>query len=198
MSSERKKGFLKLINDKTIIKNEFLEERDVFRLMNKGKIKQQKHISHIKKSFWNEKEAKRLFQELPFYNTFIKKPSIKQVRNIDLLHDLPFYNELNIAKISEAFKRYVKSCKIEIKDSKDPFVQLETNKSRIEDLLKGLLDEIKSFKYQLMVKVLLSKHKENRDIEFSPVYFNSTITLMHNDYSLAPEKLEISHNMMSN
>ena len=90
MSSERKKGFLKLINDKTIIKNEFLEERDVFRLMNKGKIKQQKHISHIKKSFWNEKEAKRLFQELPFYNTFIKKPSIKQVRNIDLLHDLHF------------------------------------------------------------------------------------------------------------
>ena len=51
MSSERKKGFLKLINDKTIIKNEFLEERDVFRLMNKGKIKQQKHINHIKKSF---------------------------------------------------------------------------------------------------------------------------------------------------
>ena len=105
---------------------------------------------------------------------------------------------MSIAKISEAFKRYVKSCKIEIKDSKDPFVQLETNKSRIEDLLKGLLDEIKSFKYQLIVKVLLSKHKENRDIEFPPVYFNSTITLMHNDYSLAPEKLEISHNMMSN
>ena len=26
-------------------------------------------------SFWDEKEAKRLFQELPFYNVLIKKPN---------------------------------------------------------------------------------------------------------------------------
>ena len=30
-------------------------------------------------SFWNEKEAKGLFQELPFYNTFIEKPYIKRL-----------------------------------------------------------------------------------------------------------------------
>ena len=29
---------------------------------------------HIKMSSWDEKEAKGLFQELPFYNAFIKKP----------------------------------------------------------------------------------------------------------------------------
>ena len=27
--------------------------------------------------FWDEKEAKRLFQELPFYNFLIKKPRVK-------------------------------------------------------------------------------------------------------------------------
>ena len=32
-------------------------------------------------SFWHEKEAKGLFQELPFYNTFIEKPRIKRLKN---------------------------------------------------------------------------------------------------------------------
>ena len=32
---------------------------------------------------------------------------------------------------------------------------------------------MKDFKYQITVKVLLSKYKGNGDKEFSPVYFNS-------------------------
>ena len=39
-------------------------------------------------SFWDEKEAKRLFQKLPFYNVLIETS-----KNIDLLHELPFYDE---------------------------------------------------------------------------------------------------------
>ena len=27
-------------------------------------------------TFWNEKEARKLFQELPFYNVLIEKPKI--------------------------------------------------------------------------------------------------------------------------
>ena len=57
-------------------------------------------------SFWNEKEAKTLFQKPPFYNFLIEKPPI---RSIDLLHKLPFYDELLIVKISQAFKRYARS-----------------------------------------------------------------------------------------
>ena len=60
-------------------------------------------------NFWNEKEAKTLFQKLLFYNFLIEKPRIKHLRNTDLLHDLPFYDELNIKQISEAFKRYARS-----------------------------------------------------------------------------------------
>ena len=41
-------------------------------------------------SFWDEKEANVLFQELPFYNTFIEKSRIKHLKNIDLLLELPF------------------------------------------------------------------------------------------------------------
>ena len=31
-------------------------------------------------SFWDEKEAKGLFQELPFYNVLITKPKIKHLK----------------------------------------------------------------------------------------------------------------------
>ena len=47
-------------------------------------------------SFCSEKQAKRLFQKLLFYNVPIEKPSIKCLKNIDLLHELPFYEELSI------------------------------------------------------------------------------------------------------
>ena len=53
-------------------------------------------MDDIKRNFWYEKEAKALFQKLPFYNTFIKKPRIKHLKNIDLLHELPFYDKLSI------------------------------------------------------------------------------------------------------
>ena len=41
---------------------------------------------------------------------------------------------------------------------------------------------MKGFKYQITVTVLLCKHKENRDIEYAPVYFNSaTKTVINSD-----------------
>ena len=94
-------------------------------------------------SFWDEKEPKGLFQKLLFYNTFIEKPSIKRLENIDLMHELPFYDEFSIEKISKAFKRYAKRKRIEIINPKDPLAQLETSKSSIKDLFKDLLDENK-------------------------------------------------------
>ena len=119
--------------------------------------------------FWNEKEAKNLFQTLPFYNVLIKNLRL----NIELLHELPFYDEFNITEVSKAFKRYARSYKVEILDHKYPLIQLEASKSSIKDLFKGLLNEMKGFKYQITVAVLLSKEKGNGDIGFSSVYFTS-------------------------
>ena len=81
-------------------------------------------------------DAKKLFQVLPFYNTFIERPKIKKLSNIKLLQELPFYDELSIVKNSDAFSGYARSCKIKIVDKKDPLVQLEVSKSSIEDLFK--------------------------------------------------------------
>ena len=49
------------------------------------------------------------FKELPFYNEFIKKPKIKRLKNVDLLAELPFYDQLNIIKTDQAFKGYERS-----------------------------------------------------------------------------------------
>ena len=40
--------------------------------------------------FWNEKEAKNLFQTLLFYNVLTEKPDIKKLSTVELLHELPF------------------------------------------------------------------------------------------------------------
>ena len=87
-------------------------------------------------NFWEEKEAKGLFQELPFYNTFIEKPCTKCLKNTDLLYELPIYDEINIAKTSKAFRGYARSYKIEIIYSKESLLQLEASKSCIKDLFK--------------------------------------------------------------
>ena len=55
-----------------------------------------------------------MFQELPFYDVLVEKPRVKRVKNIALLHELPFYEELNIVKKWEAFKRYARSYKVGI------------------------------------------------------------------------------------
>ena len=49
------------------------------------------------------------------------------------------------------------SYKVEIIERKDPIVQLKARKLSIKDLFNELLDETKSFKYQITVKVLLKK-----------------------------------------
>ena len=124
-----------------------------------------------KNEFWNEKQAKELFQILPFY-VLMEKPKIKHLSNIELLHELPFYDALSVVEISKAFKRYARSYKVKIIDSKDPLVQLETSKSRVEDLFKDLLNKMRGFKYQITVTFLLSRHKINGDIKYLSQFCN--------------------------
>ena len=101
---------------------------------------------------------------------------------------------MSITEVSKAFKRYARSYKIEIVDHKDPLVQLEASKSSIKDLFKDLLSEMKGFKYQITVAVLLSNEKGNEDIEYSSVYFNSiTKTVINSEFSLDKSFQDILH-----
>ena len=87
------------------------------------------------------------FKELPFYSKYIKKTKIKRLKNIDLLSELSFYEELNVIKTNHAFRGYAMSCKVKlVEKKKDPIKQLEASKSSIKDLFNNLLNETKGFK----------------------------------------------------
>ena len=58
------------------------------------------------------------FKELPFHYKYIEKPKNKRLKNIDLLSELPFYEELNVAKANHAFKGYALSYKVKIMEKK--------------------------------------------------------------------------------
>ena len=115
------------------------------------------------------------FKELPFYNKYIEKPIIKCLKNLDLLSELPFYEELNVIKTDHALKMYSMPYKVELVVKKDPLIQLEASKSSIKDLFNDLLDEKKGFKYQITPKKCKPK-----EIEFTTVYFNSSRKIVTN------------------
>ena len=97
------------------------------------------------------------FKELLFYNVSVDKPIIKRLKNVDLLAELPFYDQLNKIRTEHAFSGYAMSYKFKIVDKKDVIVQLEASKSSIKDLFNDLLNETRGFRYQITVKVLLKK-----------------------------------------
>ena len=82
------------------------------------------------------------------------------LKSIDLLSELPFYEGLNVIKTDNARKGYAMSNKVELVEKKDPLIQLEASKASIKNLFKDLLGEIKGFKHQVTVKSLLRKDKK--------------------------------------
>ena len=91
-----------------------------------------------------------------------KKTKVKRLKNIDRLAELPFYEQLSIAKTDQAFRGYAMTYKVEITEKKDPVVQLEASKSSIKDLFNDLLNETNGCKYQITAKVLLKKIQAQR------------------------------------
>ena len=105
------------------------------------------------------------YKELSFYNKHIEKPKIKCLKNIDLLRNRPFYEELNVIK-TNVFEGYAMRYKVEMIEKKVLIKHVEASKSSIKDLFSDFLNETKGLKYQITLKVTLKKCKPNREIEF--------------------------------
>ena len=58
------------------------------------------------------------FKELPFHNVSIEKPKIKPLKNVDLLAELPFYDQLNIIRTDHAYSGYAMPYKVETVEKK--------------------------------------------------------------------------------
>ena len=143
-------------------------------------------------------DANKIFKIFPFFNTYIEKPEVKKLNNVQLLKEFPFYDELSIAKNNAAFSGYAQSYKIEIVGKSDVVVQLKASKISIVELFKDLLLELKRFKHQITLAVLLSKVKNSGEIEYSPVYFNSlTKTVINNKFKLEQSFEEIIYRLES-
>ena len=71
-----------------------------------------------------------------------------------MMHELSFYNAVNIVKTAKTFKRYSRSYSIEIIDSEDPSFQLTVSKTSIKYMFKDLLDVIKGLKGYLCYKTI--------------------------------------------
>ena len=67
----------------------------------------------VKEKIKSHPDVVDYFKELPFYNRHIEKPRVKRLKNIDLLSELLFYEELDVIKTNHAFRGYVMSYKIE-------------------------------------------------------------------------------------
>ena len=76
-------------------------------------------------------DANKIFQFFPFYNTFIDKPDVKKLINVELLKELPFYDELSIVRNKTAFNGYAQSYKIKIVDKRGVIVQLKASELSI-------------------------------------------------------------------
>ena len=78
-------------------------------------------------------DANKIFQVLPFFNTYIEKPEVKKLNNVQLLKVLPFYDKLNIVKNKTVFSGYAESYKIEIVDKRDVITQLKASEISIRE-----------------------------------------------------------------
>ena len=115
-------------------------------------------------------DNKQVLKILPFYNVlidFIKTDAVKKFNNVKLMNKLPFYKDLSVKEISEAFKRHAKRYRVEIVDKKDPIIQLYSSKRRITKFFGELLGEMKRFKYQITLFVTLKKNKLDGTVEYA-------------------------------
>ena len=74
-------------------------------------------------------------KELPFYNKHTEKPKIKCLEIVDLLSELPFYEEMNVIKTNHAFRGYAMKYNVELVEKK---VQLNSYK-QVNQVLKTCL-----------------------------------------------------------
>ena len=91
-------------------------------------------------------DANKIFHVLPLYSTYTERLEIKKLSNVELLKELPFYDELSIVKNQSAFSGYARSYKIEIIDKRDVIIQLKASELSIRELFNNSLIELTGFK----------------------------------------------------
>ena len=85
-----------------------------------------------------------------------------------------------ISQVEKALKGYTQSFDVELRDKKDPLVQLQKSRRAIEYLFKNLLVQTKGFKFVETLQVKFVKYSNDKKISKNG-YFNSSADLIINE-----------------
>ena len=85
-----------------------------------------------------------------------------------------------ISQVEKALKGYTKSFDVEVRDEKDPLLQLQKSKKAVEYLFNNLLVQTKGFKFVETLQVKFVKHSNDKKI-LKNGYFNSITDLIINE-----------------
>ena len=85
-----------------------------------------------------------------------------------------------ISQVEKALKGYTQSFEVELRDEKDPLVQLQKSRKAIEHLFKNRLVQTKGFKFVEAMQVKFVKYANDKKV-LKNGYFNSTTDLIINE-----------------
>ena len=85
-----------------------------------------------------------------------------------------------ISQVEKALKGYTQSFDVELRDKKDPLLQLQKSRRAVEYLFNNLLVQTKGFKFIETLKVKFVKYSNDKKIQKNG-YFNSTTDLIINE-----------------
>ena len=85
-----------------------------------------------------------------------------------------------ISQVEKALKGYTKSFDVELRDKKDPLLQLQKSRRAVEYLFNNLLVQTKGFKFVETLQVKFLKQSNDKNI-LKNGYFNSTADLIINE-----------------
>ena len=106
----------------------------------------------------------------PIPTPITKKPSEKPVPETRTI----------ISQVEKALKGYTQSFDVELRDKKDPLLQLQKSRRAVEYLFNNLLVQTKGFKFVETLQVKFVKHSNDKKI-LKNGYFNSTTDLIINE-----------------
>ena len=85
-----------------------------------------------------------------------------------------------IEQVEKALQGYTKSFNIQLRDKKDPLIQLQKSRHAINHLFKNILIQTKGFKFVETLQVEFVKYSNDKKISKNG-YFNSTTDLIINE-----------------
>ena len=85
-----------------------------------------------------------------------------------------------ISQVEKALKGYTQSFDVELRDNKDPLLQLQKSRRAVEYLFNNLLVQTKGFKFVETLQVKFVKQSNDKNIQKNG-YFNSTTDLIINE-----------------